>query len=296
MELRHLRYFVAVAEDLHFTRAARRLNIAQPPLSEQIRNLEDEIGVQLLARTKRSVRLTDAGRAFLEEARRTLAHVEQAVRVANRAAAGEVGALAIGFVPTADLSVLPKVIPEFGRRFPDVRLELHSMTGADQVEALLQSRIQLGILLQPVDNDAFIVETILREQFVMVLPEKHRLAARRRVPVASLAFENYIFFPRRIAPRTYDMLVSFCRSVGVSLRVTQEPDHVQTALSLIAAGLGVSLFPASVQQLQRKGITYRRLSPPVPWIDMCVAYRKDTQSQAVRNFVVVVREAMRRSP
>jgi DNA-binding transcriptional LysR family regulator len=292
MELRHLRYFVAVAEDLHFTRAARRLNIAQPPLSEQIRHLEAEIGVQLLARTKRSVRLTDAGRLFLEEARRILVQVEQAVRVAQRAAAGEVGALAIAFVPTADLRVLPRVIPEFGRQFPGVRLELHNMDGAAQVDALRDGRIHLGILLQPVDNEAFIVETILREPFVLALPESHPLAARRHVSIASLAHENYIFFPRRIAPRTYDMLVSFCRSAGVTLRVTQEPDHVQTALSLIAAGLGVSLIPASVQHLQRRGLAYRPLRPPVPWIEMCVAYRKDTQSPSVRNFVNVVREAM----
>jgi DNA-binding transcriptional LysR family regulator len=290
MELRHLRYFVAVAEDLHFTRAARRLNIAQPPLSEQIRNLETEMGVQLLARTKRSVRLTDAGRLFLEEARRTLTQVEQAVRIAQRAARGEVGALSIGFVPAADLSVLPKVIPAFAKRFPSVHLELHNMTGAGQVDALRDGRIQLGILLQPVDNDSFVVETILREPFVMVLPTGHRLAAHRRVPLRSLAQENYIFFPRQIAPKTYDMLVSFCRAEGVTLRVTQESDHVQTTLGLVAAGLGVSLIPASVRHIQRNGVTYRHLRPPVPWIDMCVAYRRDTQSQAVRNFVAVVRE------
>lgn len=294
MELRHLRYFVAVAEDLHFTRAAHRLNIAQPPLSEQIRNLEGELGVQLLARTKRSVRLTDAGRLFLEEARRTLTQVEHAVRLAQRAAVGEIGALSIGFVPSADLSVLPKVIPAFAKRFPNVHLDLYNMTGASQVDALRDGRIQLGILLQPVDEDAFVVETILREPFVIVLPAKHRLAAHRRVALRSLAHENYIFFPRRIAPKTYDMLVSFCRAAGVTLRVTQESDHVQTTLGLVAAGLGVSLIPASVRHIQRKGVTYRHLRPPVPWIEMCVAYRRDTQSQAVRNFATVVHEMAQR--
>src|SRR5215470_3343253 len=152
MELRHLRYFVAVAEELHFGRAAIRLHMAQPPLSQQIRQLEQEIGVTLLNRTKRRVELTPAGRAFLEEARRTLAQAERSVRTAQRASRGETGFLAIGFVPTADLDVLPRVLRAWRRRCPDVEVELSALSPAQQVEALREGRIQVGILRPPIDD------------------------------------------------------------------------------------------------------------------------------------------------
>jgi DNA-binding transcriptional LysR family regulator len=291
MELRHLRYFAAVAEELHFGRAARRLHIAAPPLSQQIRNLEAELGVQLLARTKRRVRLTDVGRLFLEEARSTLAQADRAVRIVRRAGNGEIGQLAIGFVPAADLRVLPTVLPRFAKRFPDVQLILHLMNGALQVEALRGNRLHVGLLRLPVDDESLVVESILREPFVIALPERHRLTSYRRVPIRALTREPYIFFPRPLAPPLYDLIVSVCRQAGVILNVTHESDNMQTILSLIAAGLGVSLQPASIQHIQRKGVVYRPLRSPLLHAELGVAYKRDSDSAVLRAFLEVLREA-----
>ncbi len=187
MELRHLRYFVAVAEELHFGRAAQRLQMAQPPLSQQIRQLEQELGVELLYRTKRTVRLTEAGLAFLHQARQILVQSEQAIEVAQRASRGEVGRLAIGFVGSATYSLLPTAVRSFRHQFPDVRLMLHEMTTSEQIEALHDDRIQVGFIRPPISDDKLSVETVLQESFVAVLPEAHPLATQTRRCIARSA-------------------------------------------------------------------------------------------------------------
>lgn len=293
MELRHLRYFVAVAEELHFSRAAARLHIAQPPLSQQIRHLEHELGVTLLFRTRRRVELTDAGRALLEEARRLLAGAERAARVARRAGGGEVGQLSVAFVPSADLDVLPRALRVWHARFPDVELELQTLLPAAQLEGLAAGRLHVGILRLPVSAEReLVVEPLQEEPLVAAVPQRHRLAARARVRLGDLAGETILMFQRHVAPGYYDLLTSACLAAGFTPRVFH-PGSLQTNLALIAAGLGVSLLPTSIRNLRRAGVVYRPLAPPVPRVALAVAWRRDERSAVVPAFVEVVRAVAR---
>jgi DNA-binding transcriptional LysR family regulator len=291
MELRHLRYFVAVAEELHFTRAAARLHIAQPPLSQQIRHLEQELGCTLFTRTRRRVELTPAGRTFLTEAQHVLAQAERAVRVAQRAGRGEIGHLVIGFMPSADLNILPRALRAWGARFPHVEVELHTLLPDQQLEALRDGRIHVGLLRLPVDNRVgLVVETIQREPLVAVLPKGHRAARRPRVCVAELQADAMILFPRRAAPGYHDLFVNVCRRAGFVPRIAHETESIQTNLGLVAAGLGVTLMPASIRSLRRTGVVYRSLAPPVPYVEMAVAYGRDHRSTILPAFLRVLRE------
>jgi DNA-binding transcriptional LysR family regulator len=292
MELRHLRYFLAVAEELHFGRAASRVHIAQPPLSQQIRKLEQELGVDLFSRTKRRVALTPAGQAFLEEARLVLAQAERAVRTARRAGRGEIGQLAIGFVPSADLDVLPRVLRAWRARYPHVEIELHSLLPAAQVEALRDGRIHVGFVRVPVDDGGLVVESIQREPLLAVLPRGHRLARAQRVRLADLAPDTMILFPRRDSPGYYDVFISACRRAGFTPRV-MHPGSMQANLALVSAGLGVTLMPSSIRSLRRSGVVYRPLAPPVPHVEMAVAYRRDERSAVLPVFFQVLREVVR---
>ena len=293
MELRHLRYFLAVAEELHFGRAASRLHIAQPPLSQQIRKLERELGVALFDRTKRRVELTPAGRALLDETRDVLARAERAVRTAQRAGRGEIGHLAIGFVPSADLDILPRVLRAWRARFPQVEIELHSLLPAAQVEALHDGRIHVGFVRVPVDETGLVVESIQREPLLAALPRGHRLARARRVRLADLASDTMILFPRHIAPGYHDVFINACRCAGFTPRVLH-PGSMQTNLALVAAGLGVTLMPSSIRNLRRSGVAYRALAPPVPHVEMAVAYRRGERSAVLPAFLHVLRRAVRR--
>jgi DNA-binding transcriptional LysR family regulator len=293
MELRHLRYFVAVAEELHFGRAAARLRIAQPPLSQQIRSLEQELGVALFTRTTRRVELTPAGRALLPEARQVFEQTARAALTAQRASRGEIGRLAIGFVPSADLDLLPRVLRAWAVQAPHVEIELHAMLSGPQIDALRHGRIQVGFVRLPVDDGGVAVETIQREPLIAALPMAHRLARRARVRLADLKSDGMILFPRRMAPSYYDLLVSVCRHAGFTPRVLHETESMQTNIGLVAAGLGFSLHPASIRTLQRAGVVYRPLVPPVPHIEMAVAYVRDGRSAALEAFLRVVRESAR---
>jgi DNA-binding transcriptional LysR family regulator len=291
MELRHLRYFVAVAEELHFGRAATRLGIAQPPLSQQIRQLEQELGAALFTRTKRRVELTPAGRAFLEHSRQILAETERAKRVARRAGRGEIGRLAIGFVSSADLDVLPRALRVWHERFPDVEVELHALLTAAQVDALLRGRLDVGFIRLPIDQTSLVVESIRREPLVVALPERHPLARAARVRLADLASETMLLFARHTAPGYFDVFIGACRRAGFTPRVLS-PGSMQTNLALVSAGLGVSLMPASIRNLRRAGVVYRPLAPPVPQVEMAIAHRRDETSAIATAFVQTVRDVL----
>jgi DNA-binding transcriptional LysR family regulator len=289
MEQRHLRYFVAVAEELHFSRAAARLHIAQPPLSQQIRRLERDLGVALFSRTRRRVDLTPAGRALLEEARRILAQADRAARIARRAGAGAIGQLALAFVPSADLDLLPRVLRLWRGRFPDVELDLQVLLPVAQMEALAAGRIQVGLLRLPVVADrAVVVEPIQSEPLVAVLPRRHRLARRPRVRLADLAGDTIMMFPRHVAPGYYDVMISAFRDAGFTPSVFH-PGTMQTNLALVSAGLGASLLPSSIRNLRRAGVVYRPLMPPVPRVELAVAYRRDERSAVLPAFLELVR-------
>ena len=292
MELRHLRYFIMVAEELHFGRAAEKLHISQPPLSMQIRSLEEELGVTLLHRTQRHVSLTQAGHAFLQEARQILARLEQAVLMTRRAGRGEIGELAVGFISVADYNVLPVVLREFRRRFPLVNLTLRESTTDAQIRDLIGGRIDVGFVLPPIDELALQSACIVREPLVAALPERHPLARRTgKLALAKLKDAPFILFPRPMAPGLYDDVVSFCRAAGFSPRVEQEAVQMQTIVSLVSAELGVALIPASLTNLRRTGVTYKALSEQSPLTEIHLAWRRGDDLPALRVFVDLALQA-----
>lgn len=264
IEIRHLRYFVAVAEELHFGRAAQRLGMAQPPLSQQIRRLEQELGVELLHRTKRRVQLTEPGRAFLDEARKVIAQAETAVAVAQRAGRGEVGRLVIGFLGAATFSLLPAILKVFRQRFPGVEIELHELKAFELVQALHQGRIHVGLVRMPVHDELLSVEPILEEKLVVALPEQHPLAEKPRVAFGDLAAEAFLLPPRQLAPGFYEQLTDLAQQAGFSLRIGPEASQLQTILNLVAAGMGITLVPESVMQMSGRGVVFKRLPEPAP--------------------------------
>jgi len=288
VELRHLRYFVAVAEELHFGRAAQRVHIAQPPLSQQIRRLEQDLGVRLFDRTNRRVQLTDAGRAFLLEARSTLAQAEYAREVASRAARGEAGQLLIGYMASAELNVFPRLLPAFRKRYPDVELTFQLLGASEQLEALREGQIHAGFLRLPASDSAVTVKPIVREPVVVVLPERHRFARRRSLALSSLRGERFILFARRFAPGYYDTLMRMCRQAGFEPKVVHESNRFHTTLSLVAASRGIFLTGKSVGRLGRPGIVCRSLRPRVPEIEMGLAYDPRHRSPLLKAFVTAV--------
>ncbi len=294
MELRHLRYFVAVAEELHFGRAAARLFIAQPPLSQQIQQLERELGVMLFQRTSRRVQLTPAGEVFLTGARQTLADLAAAVHSTQRAARGETGWLGIGFAASATYDLLPAVLHDFRECFPDVALSLMELNAVEQSAALRDRSIHVGFARPHTDEADVAVEAVLRESFLVALPAAHPLAGLPLLSLALLASEPFVSFPERPLPSYAQVVRAVCAGVGFAPRVVQEVREMQTAISLVAAGLGIALLPASVQHLHRDGVVYRPLPDDAPRTELAVITRKEDASPTLHNFLGIVREQVRR--
>lgn len=290
MELRHLRYFVAVADELHFGRAAERLHMTQQPLSQQIRQLEDELGVLLFHRTKRRVQLTEAGKAFLVEARQILLKADRAVEVARLVAQGESGRLKIGFSGFATYSILPKVLRIFHTRFPRVELELEEMTSSAQIQALQEHQIHLGLMIPPVPDATLALEPILREPLVVILPETHSLAKNEELTLAALANESFILVSRHLEPGYYDLCISLFQQAGFSPKVIQKASQKQTILGLVSAGMGVSLAPASIRNIHRTGVVYTALKDSISQVELVAVWRQDESSLILPTFLGVIRE------
>jgi DNA-binding transcriptional LysR family regulator len=291
MELRHLRYFVAVATELHFGRAAKQLHITQPPLSMQIRALEEELGVTLLHRTRRQVSMTRAGKAFLHDARQILERAEQAVLTARRAARGEIGELVVGFISVADYNLLPLVLREFRRCYPRVTMSLKELTTDAQIAELFEGRIDVGFLLPPVSEPTIESVPILREPLIAAIPEHHPLASTQgKIPLASLSSAPFIMTPRHMAPGLHDDIVSFCHSAGFSPQVVQEAIQMQTVISLVSAEMGVALVPESLQNLQRTGVIYKRLKEKSPLTEIRLAWRAGDNLPALKLFIQLARQ------
>jgi DNA-binding transcriptional LysR family regulator len=291
VELRHLRYFVAVAEHLSFARAARALHLSQPPLSRQIRALEDELGAALFTRTKRAVALTPAGAALVPEARRLLREAD-ALRAGVRAhAAGEVGTLALGFIGMAAYNVLPGVLPAFHRLHPGVRLALREATSDVLLTALRQGDVDVALVLPPADDAGVEYATLHRDRLVAALPAARReLRGPGPLRLASLAAEPFILFPRKVGTSLYDHIVGICRRAGFSPRVEQEAIQMQTIVSLVAAGMGVALVPASLVNMRRTGVAYRPLAERSPAVEVGVVWRRSDESPTTRAFLATARE------
>lgn len=295
MELRHLRYFIAVAEELHFGRAAERLGISQPPLSQQIQALEEEIGARLFERTNRRVELTDAGRLFLDESRQVLAQVDKAVLLARRAHLGELGELKIGFASSAPFtSTIPSSIHAFRKAYPDVHLDLQEMSSRQVLKALLEESLQVGVIRPLALPDAVHWVELFREPLVAVLRADHPLAAGSEdgLAIAALAEEPFVFFPRSYGTGLYDQVIALTRQAGFSPRIAQEASEAMTIIGLVSAGLGVSILPASFRRTRVDGVVYRTLSDPEATTAVWLVRRQNEGSPLALSFIdLVTREA-----
>jgi DNA-binding transcriptional LysR family regulator len=290
LELRHLRYFIAVAEELHFGRAAARLGIAQPPLSQQIRRLEALLDTRLLERTSRRVELTDAGRALLVEARRVLAGVDDAVAAAHRAGRGEVGELKVAFAATVMFLALPAMIREFRRRFPAVQLDLREMPTGPQLEALRAGDIDVGFVRQPNPDPELTIVTVMEEPLRIAINRSHPLARKPGLRVRDLAHEPFVMFPRDLAPGLHAQVMGLCRDAGFAPRVVQESRELYTSVSLVEAGVGVSILPASVERLGWVNVRYRPIASERATTRVAAAWRTDRARPVIDAFMGVVSE------
>lgn len=285
-EMWQLRYFSAVAERLHFGRAADALHISQPPLSRAIRALEKELGVALFVRNRRRVELTPAGERLLEETRRLGAQLERAVSAVRAMSAGEEGRLRIGFVSLADYGVLPGLLKAYKAARPRVQLALREMLSPDQAGALRAGELDFGLLLPPVQGAAELEHLVVqRERFVVALPARHALARARRVAMRSLAGEPLVMVPKDIAPGLYDIVANLAAKAGFSLNVAQEAIQMQTVVSLVSSGLGAAIVPASVANLGRRGVVYRELTDAHPRLDLWLAWPRKPLDPAAQELV-----------
>jgi DNA-binding transcriptional LysR family regulator len=279
MDLRHLRYFVAVAEECHFGRAAERLHIAQPPLSQQIKQLETELGVRLLTRSTRKVELTAAGERYLDRAREILASVETAGDEAKRVAAGQIGHLGIGFTGSATYELLPSLARVLREDFPNIELELRGeMLTPDQIGGLLDKTLDIGFLRPPVRNPEIDVRVLRREPLIAALSEGHPLARQRSVELARLKDEPFICYPSQHRSVVYEAVFDACRHAGFVPRDVTEVAETSTMVAFVAAGLGVALVPASVQHLRITGATYLPLAGTTQEVELAVATRRNDRS------------------
>ncbi len=291
MELRHLKYFIAVAEELHFARAAGRLHLAQPSLSKQIKQLEQELGFPLFYRTKQRVELLDAGHVFLDEAHRILRQAENAVESARRAHTGQSGRLLIGFSASATLEVLPKVLRKYLELYPNVTVELSEMTTIRATELVLDSPLSVGLLRSPslLNKELFSIETILREPFVVAVPDSHPAAKQDSVRIKTLAGEPFIVPPRQPGWDYADTIFQILRENAVEPRIVQEARQALAVVSLVAGGLGVALVPASFSNVRLPGVTYRPIKGRSLTTDLAMVWKRNSRASTLRVFLDVVR-------
>ena len=291
IETRQLRYFVTVAEELHFGRAAARLHMTQPPLSQAIAALEDGLGTALFLRNRRTVALTPAGSALLPEARRILLEAALLPDLARRAASGETGRLALAFITSADYSVLPPFLRRYSERYPGVQLSLQEATSDVQIDELLRGRIDAGLLIPPLPERARAAldyMKVLDEPLILCAPAG---LLRRKGPVAlrNLPPLPLIIFPREISPALHDAILSCFRAAGITPAIGQQAIQMQTIVSLVSAGMGLALVPQSVSNLMRPGVEYRALADATPLVETGIAWRRDNPSPVLKGFLELLR-------
>ncbi|GGR83434.1 LysR family transcriptional regulator [Streptomyces rubiginosohelvolus] len=293
MELRHLNAFLAVAEELHFGRAAKRLQMAQPPLSQQIRQLEKELGVQLFHRNTRSVRLTSAGESFLEPVRTVLDDLATAVRAARSAGIGEYGRVTIGFAGASSHETLPRLTRAVRAAHPGLELVMTGQTYANTaLSRVADGSLDLGFVRLPVTRPGVAHRVIDEEELVCALPSDHPLARRETVPLDVLAGEPFVSFPANSGSTVRDAMTQACESAGFTPRIVQEAPDSYTILALVAAGVGVTLTVTSVQHIQQNGLVYRPLAGPTVRLRAALAWRADNPSAALRAVLAVAEEAL----
>jgi DNA-binding transcriptional LysR family regulator len=287
VELRHIRYFLAVAEERHFTRAAAKVGIGQPPLSQQIKDLEREVGAALFHRLAHGAELTEAGKAFLAGVKEMPMIAERATMAARRASRGETGSLRIGFTPSTTFNgVAPSAIRTFRRAYPEIHLTLEEANTARLVVGLQEGAFDAAFLRPGASAaEGLQLKQLAEEPMVVALPKAHRVAALKRVDLALLEHDPFLLFPREVAPTIYDTIVDACRKAGFEPDISQLAPHFSTIVNLVAAELGVSIVPASMMQMRVAGIAYRPIAGQSPTTQLALAYRRGETSPVVRNFI-----------
>jgi DNA-binding transcriptional LysR family regulator len=298
MELRQIRYFVAAAEQLHFSRAAAQMHVVQPAISQQIKRLEAELGTQLFERTGSEVRLTEAGRQMLPECRRLLSQAEETTRVAKTAGAGLRGRIKFGFVDNSICALLPPLIRMFRSQFPDVEMSLQSLDRLEQAEALYERQIDVGLMPVPAPRGEIDNEMFVSAQLVVAMPTTHPLAERSAVTLDMLANEPFVMFPPSMCSRILEIVLSACAAVGFAPRVMQEARQMHTLLSLVDAGLGVTIVPKWVAsgRMGSSGVydvVFRPLGDDAPLYELLFAWRQDFSNPALTGFLEVARRVSR---
>ncbi|NTZ83613.1 LysR family transcriptional regulator [Burkholderia metallica] len=295
MDLRHLKYFVTVAEERHFTRAAERLGIGQPPLSIQIKQLERELGTALFRRLSRGVALTDAGALLLDNAQQIFALVERSVSEVQRLSRGETGNLRVGFAgATYFQPLIPEIVREYRTRYPDVRLSPEQSNTPQLLEALDAGRIDVAFIRPPIEpSETREITLLAKEEMVAVLPRAHRLArVTEPVRLAELANETFILFPRAIGTGLYDSIVEGCRHAGFEPKLTQDASQIASIVPMVGAGFGVSIVPRSISQIRMEEVVYLPISDTIPKAQISIVWRRNERSLAVRHFLAITKLAV----
>lgn len=301
MEFRHLRYFVAVAEERHITRAAERLGLQQPPLSQQIKALEEEVGVRLFRRLPRGVELTDAGASFFSDAQAILRDVDEALNRVKRTARGEQGRLVVGFTSSAPHNPLvPGIIRTYQQKYPDVALTLEEDSTGALAEAVAAERIDVAFVRSGLtDHPDLRIYRLAEEKMVAALPEGHRLAEKGKQPLSlsDFATASFILYRRQAGPGLFDAIIGACRQAGFSPNIVQEAPQIVSTLNLVAAGLGISIVPASLANMAIPGIVFRTLKKrPTLAAPLNLACRKVDHSETASRFVALARKASAGDP
>lgn len=291
---RQLRSFIAVAEQLHFGRASKQVHLSQPALSLQISGIEEELGVELLARTHRHTELTEAGKVFLEESRHVLERMNQAVLMTRRAALGQVGTLRIGFISTAAAILLPSVVKQFRERHPHVDLELRNVLTREQIAHLIDGSLDVGFLRVPLPVPPEIrLRVVHREPYVLLLPAAHPLAAKADLRLADCQGSDFVMYTRKMAPGFHDQIMSILHRHGVTPHVVQEAAEMYTLMSLVAAGLGLALAPRSIQLQQTENVVARTLPNEETQSEIAIAWNTERASTTTQLFLrMVIREKL----
>jgi DNA-binding transcriptional LysR family regulator len=293
LELRHLRYFVAVAEELHFSRAAQRLRMAQPPLSQQIRKLEEHIGYPLFTRNSRMVALTAAGEVLLERSRYILRRLDEDLESVRRVGRGEIGTLTVGFIGSAMLTILPGLIGSYRKRFAKVDLRLRELTTSSLVDAIRQGAVDLGFLRDAGPTEDLVLETVVAERFVVALPEKHLLAKRKKVSLVDLRNDSLILFARELGPLAWDKTIALCETSGFRPPIVQDAPEWLTVLRLVSSGLGFSIAPACVATIKTPGVVCRELTKCPTLTNIELARRSDHSNPIMETFLAEARKMFR---
>ncbi|WP_180178945.1 DNA-binding transcriptional regulator HcaR [Acinetobacter sp. YH12041] len=285
MELRHLRYFITVAEELNFSKAALKLYTAQPSLSQQIKDLEEDVGVKLLHRTKRKVELTEEGAVFLEQARLTLAQADKAIAMARQVSQAKQQMLRIGFVPVAEMKIFPYILPNLRVQNPDLKIELLSLNNNEQMRLLKKGELDLTFTRHNFHSDEIESQFVIREPLIFILPKDHPLAKYDRIPAKLLNGIDFIIPSAEQSLTLHNTIMEFAKTNGIELNIVQKADNILFNINSIGMGLGCAILPGYIAPLTMNNTVIRPLDVELPFLDLYVSYRKDTNSVAVKKFL-----------